>query len=111
MLTVEKLKKMQPWEIFASWEWIDDWKIFNIWWEWWFIQWVAVRWRGYHDRAIYYHLSNEEETEKAESNIDFYYCSKWSDQAIADNGDKLINEKTIKAIVPCDDEAFDLYRY
>ena len=111
MLTVEKLKAMQPWEIFAQGEWIDDWKIFNIWWEWWHVQWVAVRGKWHHDRAIYYHLSNEEERDKAETDADFYYCCKWNWESIANVWDKLTRESTIKALVPCDDEAFNLYRY
>jgi hypothetical protein len=114
MLTVEKLKKMQPWEIFASWEWVDDWKVFNIWWEWCRIKWVAVRWKGYHDRAIYYHIINPKSAEKAKDQNDlllYLYHSDWWDDHIASNWDKLTRESTIKAIVPCDDKAFDLYRY
>lgn len=114
MLTVEKLKAMQPWEIFAQGEWIDDWKIFNIWGEWHKLQRVAVRGKGYHDRAIYYHMINPEEAEKAkdDGNLLLYlYNSDWGDEHIASNGDKLTRESTIKAIVPCDEESFNLYRY
>lgn len=111
MLTVEKLKSMQPWEIFASGEWVDDWKLFNIRWEGRQVQWVAVRGKGYHDWAIYYHLSNEEEREKAETLLDLTYYWRWTDENIAKIGDKLTRESTIRAIVPCDDESFNLYRY
>ena len=114
MLTVEKLKNMQPWEIFAKWEWIDDWKIFNIWWKWNRIQWVAVRWKWYHDRAIYCHIIDEEEAENAKEKRDlllYLHCSDWSVDMIASNGDKLTNPKTIKAVVPCDEDSFNLYRY
>ena len=111
MLTVEKLKAMQPWEIFAKWEAIDDWKVFNIWGEWHKLQRVAVRGKGYHDRAIYYHLSNEEARDKAKTDADFYYCCKWNWESIANVWDKLTRESTIKAIVPCDEESFNLYRY
>lgn len=111
MLTVEKLKAMQPWEIFAQGEGIDDWKIFNIWWEWWHVQWVAVRGKWHHDRAIYYHLSNVEEQAKADDIVDKIYLWGWDDDHIARVGDKLTSERTIRAIVPCDEEAFKLYRY
>lgn len=111
MLTVEKLKDMQPWEIFAQGEWIDDWKIFNIWWEWWHVQWVAVRGKWYHDRAIYYHLSNEEEAKREGCEPTYNdWCSEWDNDRIARVWDKLTRENTIRTIVPCDDEAFNLYR-
>ena len=107
MLTVEKLKAMKPWEIFAKWEAIDDWKVFNIWGEWHKLQRVAVRGKGYHDRAIYYHMISEEDYDPARPD----YYSEWEDERIASNGDKLTRESTIKAIVPCDEESFNLYRY
>ena len=56
------------------------------------IRWVAVRGSGYYDWTIYYH--------KVSMNIDF----------ITRNGDKLFNEKTIKRFVPCDEDAWKLYR-
>jgi len=65
MLTVEKLKDMQPWEIFASGEWVDDRTVFNVWGKWDRIQRVAVRGKGYHDRAIYYHMISEEDYDPA----------------------------------------------
>lgn len=114
MLTVEKLKAMKPWEIFAKWEAIDDWKVFNIWGEWHELQRVAVRGKGYHDRAIYYHIINPEAAGKAVADddlISYLYSSKWGEEHIASNGDKLTRESTIRTIVPCDDEAFNLYRY
>lgn len=111
MLTVEKLKAMQPWEIFASGEWIDDWKLFNIWWEGKNIQWVAVRWKGYYDWAIYYHLYSMKEAKKQNDMIDYFYHTAWNILWISTNWDKLTNERTIREIVPCDDEAFRLYRY
>ena len=114
MLTVEKLKAMEPWEIFAKWEAIDDWKVFNIWGEWHKLQRVAVRGKGYHDRAIYFHIINTEAAGKAVADDDvvlFLYSREWSDEQVASNGDKLTRESTIRNIVPCDDEAFNLYRY
>lgn len=110
MLTTQKLQAMQPWEIIAQWEWIDDWKIFNIWRKWWNVQWVAVRWQGFHDRAIYYHLYSEEKAEKCDDIDTAYYYAKRPIGIVASNGDKLTGEDTIKTLVPCDDEAFNLYR-
>ncbi len=59
------------------------------------IRWVATR-GGIHDWAIYYHL------------IDWI---NWTDEMIKKNGDKMHNEKSIKKCVPCDDEAFAMYRH
>ena len=111
MLTVEKLRNMQPWEIFAKGEWIDDWKTFNIRWKNRNIKRVAVRWQGYHDRAIYYHLFNIEEQAKADDIIMKIYLWERNYEKIARVWDKITSEKTIKEIVPCDEEAFNLYRY
>jgi len=56
------------------------------------IRWVAVR-GGIWDWCIYYH--HKEMTESF----------------IKSNGDKMCSESKIKDLVPCDDEAFALYRY
>ena len=56
------------------------------------VSWVAVR-GGIHDWAIYY--------SSADKNFDW----------IQKFGDKLYEEKLIKKLVPCDDEAFNMYRY
>ena len=56
------------------------------------LKWVAVR--GYiHDWAIYCHLAD---------------CSY---KYIRDFGDKVHSKETIRKIVPCDDEAFKMYRH
>lgn len=57
------------------------------------IRWVAVRGEGMHDWAIYYHLLKN----------DVYYISR--------QGDKCFTESVIKKLVPCTDEAHNLYRY
>lgn len=107
MLTVEKLKAMKPWEIFAKWEAIDDWQIIRIWCEWHRVQRVAVRWKGYHDRAIYYHIIREDYFDPEFPDYGF----EWTDQRIADIWDKLTNDAVINLLVECEPEAFNLYRY
>lgn len=56
------------------------------------VRWVAVR-GGIWDWAIYYH--------KEESSIEF----------VRDHGDKCFTEEIIKRLVPCDETAFETYRY
>ena len=54
--------------------------------------WIAKR-GGIHDWAIYCH---------------------WADKGIEyviSNGDKVTSPQNIKKLVPCDDEAFSMYRY
>lgn len=55
-------------------------------------RWVAISGRGYNDWAIY------------------YYASTQSVEWIAKNGSKVIDEKLIRSLVPCTDEAYALYR-
>jgi ABC-type Fe3+-hydroxamate transport system substrate-binding protein len=83
MLTLKQLKEMQPDTIFASGVGMDGQDE---------IRWVAVR-GGIHDWAIYYGRLSQ------------------SKEEIRDYGDKLFSEEKIKRFVPCDDEAFDMYRY
>jgi len=56
------------------------------------LRWIAIR-GGYYDWAIYCHFSNRD--------------INW----IARQGDKVTMENNIRKLVPCDDEAFKLYRY
>lgn len=56
------------------------------------LRWVAVR-GGIHDWAIYAHHAYMEE------------------EAVARIGDKVHDERNIKKLVPCDDEAFAMYRH
>lgn len=35
----------------------------------------------------------------------------WSDQMVHDRGDKVMGAHHIKKLIPCDDEAFGMYRY
>jgi len=56
------------------------------------VRWVAVRGRGFWDWAIYYHLEN--------NSVEF----------VRQQGDKCQTESVIKRLVPCDDEAYEMYR-
>ena len=56
------------------------------------LRWVAIK-GDIHDWAIYCHFADKSED--------------W----IAQHGDKVTMEKHIKKLVPCDDEAFKMYRY
>ena len=85
MLTIEKLKAMEPGKRFATGTGTYP-ELFNG-----EIRWVAVR-GGIHDWAIYYHHSCHD--------VDY----------IARLGDKTFTESIIKRLVPCDDEAFNMYR-
>jgi len=88
MITIEKLKELSPNQIFASGEIKDDRIHLNY-----KLKWTAVRGHGFHDWAIYYHHAH------------------MSEEYIKDNGHKINNKDVIKELVPCDDEAFGLYRY
>ena len=86
MITIDKLKAMEP-GIFASGFTTDDRLVRGM-----DLKWVAVR--GYiHDWAIYYH----------------YEFSK--EEYVRDHGDKCFTKKVIRELVPCDDEAFAMYRF
>jgi len=88
LLTLEDLKAMQPDIIFNSGtiennpEGIDTESL----------SWVAVR-GGIYDWAIY----------AAPGYVNFDWISK--------HGDKVYDEHLIKKLVPCDEEAFGMYRY
>ncbi len=90
-LTIEKLKEMKP-GIFVKGETLveDYWDVSKEM----LVKWVAVR-GGIHDWAIYYNLASESK----------------SDEMIRDHGDKMRNSESIKKCVPCDKEAFNMYRY
>ena len=85
-LTIDKLKEMKAGTIFATgtgtYPELTEQEV----------RWVACR-GGMHDWCIYY-----AETDK--SNL-------W----IQKQGDKCFTESVIKRLVPCDDEAFEMYRY
>lgn len=86
MLTIEKLKEMEP-GIFASGVTKDPRLHKEL-----TFRWVAVR-GGKHDWAIYYHGVEKRE------------------DYVATFGDKCYTPDVIRELVHCDDEAFALYRY
>ena len=92
VLTLEKLKAMKPGTLFASGYATDGPGGLNMSRSGKKLRWVAVR-GGIWDWAIYCHWADKSE--------------EW----IRDQGDKVILEEHIKKLVPCDDEAFALYRY
>jgi len=73
----------------------------SLFWE----KWVATRGQ-IHDWAIYHIIKQ----------IDKYYSlddfdNEWPIERVASYGDKVYGDSTIKELVPCDEEAFKLYRY
>lgn len=91
-ITLQQLKDTKPNTIFATGETsVEDYwdasKEMQI-------KWVAVR-GGIHDWAIYYQKAEED----------------WTDERIRDMGEKMHNPASIKKCVPCDDEAFEMYRH
>lgn len=56
------------------------------------LRWLAKRGNGFYDWTIYIGLSSDPES------------------YIVTNGDKVTGEAHIKKLVPCDDEAYKLYR-
>lgn len=91
MLTLQQLKDMEP-GIFASGETTDDPEGINMTNSGRALRWVASR-GGIHDWAIYIHTADH------------------SEQWVKAQGDKVTSEHNIKKLVPCDDEAFGMYRY
>ena len=92
MLTLQKLKDMKPDTIFATGTINDGPTGINIAHTGKTLRWVACR-GGIHDWAIY--VQDE----------------SWDEQRVKDMGDKVTSENNIKKLVPCDDEAFAMYRY
>jgi hypothetical protein len=91
MLTIQKLKDMEPGTIIAQGTCMDNEYGINATRSGRLLRWVAVR-GGIHDWTIYYHWASE--------SLEF----------VKAHGDKLFNLDTIRRLVPCDDEAFEIYR-
>lgn len=92
MLTLQQLKDMPPESIFATgiaMDTEDGLFMANTGKE---LRWVAQR-GGYWDWAIYVHFSEHDED----------YISRC--------GDKVHSDNNIKMLVPCDEEAFRMYRH
>lgn len=92
MLTLKELKGMESGAIFLSGMSVDGPEGINMDRSGKMLHWVAVR-GGIHDWAIYCGLED------------------WSKELVASNGNKVTDEQTIKRLVPCDNEAFKMYRY
>ena len=86
MLTLQKLKDMQGDQIIAQGVTSNP-RLYSE-----PVRWVAVR-GGIWDWALYYHLEEK------------------SYQFVKTQGDKCFTEEVIKELVPCDDEAFGMYRF
>ena len=85
MLTLQKLKDMIPGDFATG---IGTYpEIIDV-----EIRWVAVR-DGYHDWVIYYLSSSQPAG------------------IVVAHGDKMFTESIIKRLVPCDDEAWKMYRF
>ena len=95
MLTLEKLKKMKPSTRFGQGYIEDSPAGINMANTGKTIKWVAVR-GDIHDWAIY---------------SDNPYSPQNSFQSVAELGDKVGSVENIKKLVPCDDEAFEMYSY
>jgi hypothetical protein len=92
MLTLEKLKEMSPHAIIATGVTIDNYTGINMSNSDRVLRWVAVR-GNIHDWAIYIAFDTQ------------------SVEQVRRGGDKVHGEENIKKLVPCDKEAFKLYRY
>ena len=90
MLTVDMLKKMEP-GVFAKGEAVDSPLGINMTGSGRQLRWVAVR-GGIHDWTIYCHWA----------------FNTWD--YIEKQGDKVFSEDIVKRIVPCDEEAYKMYR-
>ena len=95
MLTLKRLKEMKPHTVFASGETVDSVAGCNVADTGETIKWVAVR--GYiHDWCIF---------------TDNPYHPMRSLEDVVRLGDKIHDEKNIKFLVPCDEEAFKMYNH
>lgn len=128
-LTLEMLKNMQPDTIFAHgyaeilhpWfnhikqpkesggdAWFDgDLKLEIPYSRYRLVKWVAIR-GGIHDWAIY-HSNDANINPNDHLDGTEHLDAPW--ETIARSGAKLRREEEIKSIIPCDDEAFKMYRY
>jgi hypothetical protein len=92
MLTLQNLKDMQPHTQIAKGVTVDNYTGINMFNSGQDLLWVAVR-GEIHDWAIYIGLVDD----------GLNYIKR--------NGDKVCDKNNIKKLVPCDDEAFKMYRY
>lgn len=115
MLTVEKLKAMKDGEIFVKGELYDHYEDHpslpscDLATTGETVRWVAVRWKWYHDWAVYaqnpYYINS---TDPEVLVIGYSGVRDWD--KIADIGDKIGRLDHVEKLVPCDDDALQLYR-
>lgn len=86
VLTLQALKDMEPGSVIATGT-VTDGRLHSQ-----EVRWAAKRGQ-IHDWAIYYHFS------------------RYPLQHVLNVGDKCFTEAVIKDLVPCDQEAFDMYRF
>ena len=91
MLTIDDLKTMLP-GIFSHGTMLDNPLGIHMTGSGRMLRWVACRGVGYHNWAIYCHHEEHD----------------WG--IVASNGDKVHADATIRRLVPCTDEAFEIYR-
>jgi len=92
MLTLKRLKEMESDTMFLKGESVDSPDGINMINSGKQLRWVAIR-GGIPDWAIYCHWADKD----------------WD--WIKRQGDKVYSEETIKRLVPCDEEAFEMYRH
>jgi len=92
LLTLQQLKDMAPGTIFLKGLFRDCPEEINIAYTGQLVKWVAVVGQA-HDWAIYCQSAD------------------WSDEEIRRIGDKIQHEENIRKLVPCDDEAYSVYRH
>ena len=86
MLTLEDLKEMAPGRFAGG--VIDDPRLYKDG----PVRWVAVR-GGIEDWALYYHHAGA------------------SEEFVMSSGDKCFTPQVIRDLVPCEDDAYNMYRY
>lgn len=96
MLKLHELEDMEPYTIFASGITIDNASGINMANSDEKLKWVACRGQ-IHDWCIYCLVDDS--------------CEVFSDGYVHDYGEKITSEHNIKKLVPCEDDAFDMYRY
>lgn len=91
MLTLQKLKDMEPFSTFETGFTKDGYDAVNMYGKGQDLKWVATRGQ-IHDWAIYIAPAD------------------WADLRVKEMGDKVHNRESIKKLVPCDDESLEMYR-
>lgn len=113
LLTINKLKEIEPHSIFANGEgliihpWYNNAKNNLVDGRYVKIKWVAVR-GEIHDWVIYHSLDANLESSNY---LDGFKHLEASNEQIARLGSKLFDKFKIREFVPCDEEVMDMYRF